>query len=242
MNTRTRIHCISLAVTAWLFLGGWAFAAPSTDTVVIIHATASSETVTLIRAEMLQRYFGETRAEKFFKERGPSAVPVLCAILREDISPRVKGKIAFYLGKSGDARGTKATIDLIERAKREPIGQDEEYMLEYAMLGLGFTREKKALALLEKASWEEFWEGTTGRSRSGKGADQAIENRKRHLRRRAAFAISLAGNQEALGILTKMKASASADSIEHAETCIHECQRRISGEHLKDRKKYRPMM
>jgi len=188
-------------------------------------------------------YFGEETAEIFAKKHGMAAAPVMTKMLTEDISPRLKAKVSFYFGHLEDRSTTHSAVvpitNLIRETVKAPIGKDQLFLLHFAMLGLGFTKNGQALSTLEKMAHEEFWSKCTFLPEKGK----TIADYREDARSSAIGALPACGTQAALDILVKLRDQADMrDMRETVEEWIEECHDRISGAYLEKRKLVRPFL
>lgn len=216
-----------------------------TTRVVAMGDAPTSSTAELVRAEMIReggRFFDEESAEVFIKQYGKEAVAVEIAMLNEDISPYIKGKICFYLGKYLDDSGSTHTavrpiIRLIEKAADRPVGKGEEFMISFAMDGLGFTGDDEALAFLKKLASEEYWGKYLLQPFGNPGAQHGTEAKfLKSLRENALRGLGLAGKQKAIDILEDLRSGEASDLAPKVDIWINHAEKRISGEYLEERK------
>ena len=221
------------AVFVWIFAG-----MAGQDTVLSPATIDEIRTALTAAPERGGPFFSEIHAEAFVQKYGFGAVPVLIGLLQEDVVPRNKGRICFYLGKFRDARAVQPIIDLIEKAAGAPVGKDEQFMLRFAMHGLGFTGEKVALDFLRKLARNEYWDKFTFRPFGEKGSYATVEGCRKEMRRWALRGIGGSGTEYGLTLLRELKEGDAADLVKDVDCWIRECGDRITGKHLEERKKY----
>ncbi len=194
-----------------------------------------------IRDELLKpldaggRFFSETTAEKFADKYGVESVPILIDLLQEDgIHPAHKGKISFYLGKIKPPSNTtihpavEPIMKLIEDQRNNPCAEDEQFMIGFAMLGLGFTGENAAIDYLESKVDAANWTGYQFVPFSPPGSDfGSPEDCLIYLRLRAVRGISVSAKPESLKVLNRLKKGKGSDFAGKISSNKKYCKKRI---------------
>lgn len=179
-----------------------------------------------IRTQIDRKFFHEEIAHDLAKKYGAGAVPFLLDMLEKERSPRVKGRICFYLGYFRDLRTVQPMFDLINRQLPKGMTRDELSSLRLTILGLGFTGFDDALDYLAKLASNEYWEARPVHPRvPGYGYDEATT--RRELRQHATVALECAGNKKAIAILEKLKKGAAEDLTHMLDGALRQAKRRI---------------
>jgi hypothetical protein len=180
-------------------------------------------------------FFSEDTAERFSKQFGRAAIPVLIGFLEEDISFRAKGKIAFYLGKFrnegfGIHPAVLPIMNLIDRSSAIPIGEHREFMLVFSMYGLGYTKDDVAFAFLKKLATDDYWRRFSLVPFGVPAASFSTHAKfLRKLRQGAINGIGDAGNPKALDVLDELRKGEARDLRKYIDQVKKVCKERISG-------------
>lgn len=205
---------------------------------IYVEAQLAAEDVIKIRRELEHidgepgPYFSEDSAEKFVHSYGPDAVPVLVAMLEdENISVRSKGRVAFYLGKFGDSKTVPVIWNLIARTSNGSIEKDEQFLLYFAMYGLGYAGSSGALEHLRELAGANYWTPRTVTPYGPNGSQFSTRTQFiKSLCEAALGALGDAGTTEAKAVLLQLKNAGAQDLHDTIDLWIEECERRIKGE------------
>jgi HEAT repeat protein len=220
MNGRERVRWYLSGLVTLVLLSQTGFSEPS---------AVDSES---IRAELAGRYYSEDTAEQFVEKHGKNAIPILLGMLVEDTTPYLKAKACFFLGKTKDPAVVEPMIELIKRTAQEVIGDQERHVLSFAMDGLGFTGDSRALEFLKRLASKEPWGdlayGTRGLAKGLKARSAHI----RRLRARAIRGLAASGSPKGIVILLELREGTAKDLANVINGWLPEANARVRGERI----------
>ena len=174
-------------------------------------AELSQDAYNTIKKEFIETRFNEDTAERFVKEKGVEVIPILIALLKEDLSPGVKSRVVITLGKYKDPQGVQPLIDLIEKIIKSPVEKDNVKLLGFTMDGLGFLDRPEAFDYLIKLASVEYWKDVTLVPFGPSSGTSTVQGLQFYLRRWAVRGMAIGRYPLSLVYLKKLKESVQED-------------------------------
>ncbi len=173
----------------------------------------SPEDEKAIRAEMSEPGRKELRAKEFADQYGKDAIPVLLDILKSGDRERYYlGNVCHFLGVLGAQEALEPMKERVDRVlSKKDLSEREFDEIRVAFLGIGHLGSDDAISYLKQFITGSYWAArdihpTVSESKYDEGRTQE------RLQAFSILALGMAGNQNAIDILTGLQRQADSSS------------------------------